>query len=579
MRNIRNVFQNVASLTSDLNKSISIRMTQFFVLLLPGWIAFNLVVCCTVKVEITICFYFTVLLLVMLFFITIGYIFKIERFLADLFNLAVLLVTPVTWYVCGGTTSSSVNSMFIMAIVYFGLCSYGWRRVAGTVISIAEVGGVTVITKRIPELAMPPYAPGQSILTCNSCIGFSTTMVIVLLLFKQISEYRLENERSEAYKEKLRQSNALQKKFLANMSHEIRSPLGIVLGFNELIAKSDNISEIREYSHNISSAGETLRVVINDILDYSKIESGKLEIIENNYSLKNLISEIDKNIRLKASEKVLKFDIEVGENVPDMLYGDDVRIRQCLINILSNAIKYTEKGSVLLKVYGEIDKEDESICNLSFLCHDTGKGIASDAIPHLFSAFERIDESHIRGIEGTGLGLAITKALVDEMNGIISVESVLNEGSDFLITLAQKISDKKSYTDSDLSELSINGIQVAVVDDTKANLTLCKKILELKGANVDTFISGKLFLEALSAKSYDILLIDHMMPEMDGVKVLKKVKETEGPNKETPCLVFTANAMAGAEKEYLDLGFNGFISKPINSNDFVARIIAAKPKK
>lgn len=579
MRNIRNVFQNVASLTSDLNKSISIRMTQFFVLLLPGWIAFNLVVCCTVKVEITICFYFTVLLLVMLFFITIGYIFKIERFLADLFNLAVLLVTPVTWYVCGGTTSSSVNSMFIMAIVYFGLCSYGWRRVAGTVISIAEVGGVTVITKRIPELAMPPYAPGQSILTCNSCIGFSTTMVIVLLLFKQISEYRLENERSEAYKEKLRQSNALQKKFLANMSHEIRSPLGIVLGFNELIAKSDNISEIREYSHNISSAGETLRVVINDILDYSKIESGKLEIIENNYSLKNLISEIDKNIRLKASEKGLKFDIEVGENVPDMLYGDDVRIRQCLINILSNAIKYTEKGSVLLKVYGEIDKEDESICNLSFLCHDTGKGIASDAIPHLFSAFERIDESHIRGIEGTGLGLAITKALVDEMNGIISVESVLNEGSDFLITLAQKISDKKSYTDSDLSELSINGIQVAVVDDTKANLTLCKKILELKGANVDTFISGKLFLEALSAKSYDILLIDHMMPEMDGVKVLKKVKETEGPNKETPCLVFTANAMAGAEKEYLDLGFNGFISKPINSNDFVARIIAAKPKK
>lgn len=575
MRNVRNFFKNTSEAISDMEINISIRMTQFYVMIMPGWIVFNLIACIVSHVEPTIIRYFSGLLVAYVLFAAIGYFFKAERLLSIILDFAILIVTPVSWYICGGTTSSAVNSMFIMSIVHFCLCSVGSRRILGTIFSIAEVGGVTAITKRIPQLAMPPYAPGQSILTCNSCIGFSTTIIIVILLFKQIKEYGLENKRSEAYKEELERSNALQKKFLANMSHEIRSPLGIVLGFNDLIAKSEDLNEIREYSHNIASSGETLRVVINDILDYSKIESGKLEIIEGDYSIRKLLKEIDRNIRLKASEKGLKFDIEIDDTIPDMLWGDDVRIRQCLINILSNAVKYTPSGYILLKVCGGPVPNDTSICNLSFLCHDTGKGIAKEAIPHLFSAFERIDESHIRGIEGTGLGLAITKSLIDEMNGTIHVDSVVGEGSDFLITLSQKISDRKADSITEFAELSLEGVRVGVVDDTKPNLILCKKLLELRGAVVDTYISGKAFLDGCRTNSYDILLIDHMMPEMNGVEVLNEIKKFDSPISKIPCLVFTANAMAGAEKEYLDMGFSGFISKPINKDEFAERILTA----
>lgn len=575
MRDIRDAFKRDVVDAASVNETITTRMTQFFLIIMLGWTAFNLIVCSIFHVEITIICYFSFQLIMFFLFVSIGYLFRIERYLCKLLDLGVILVTPICWYICGGTTSSSVNSMYIMAIVYFCLCSKGANRVMGVLLAIMEVGGVTVITKRFPQLAMPPYAPGESILTCNSCIGFSTTIVIVGMLFKQIREYRLENERSEEYREELLKSNALQKKFLANMSHEIRSPLGIVLGFNDLIAKSDDIEEIKEYSRTISSSGETLRVVINDILDYSKIESGKFEIIEGDYSLKALLKEVGKNIKLMASEKGLKFESRIDENVPDMLIGDDVRIRQCLINVLSNAVKYTRMGSVSLIVTCTMDEADKDICNLSFLCRDTGKGISKEAIPHLFSAFERIDESHMRGIEGTGLGLAITKALIDEMNGTISVESVVGEGSDFYIKLPQKLSDKEPESFTKMEDLSLAGIRLALVDDTRPNLILCKKLLELRGATVDTFDSGKMFVEACKSQAYDLLLIDHMMPGMNGIEVLNALKDYDGPNKNTPRFIFTANAMAGAEKEYMDYGFTGFISKPINKDEFANKLIEA----
>ncbi len=572
MRNGKKIFENIVAVTSDMNKSISLRMSQFYVLIMLGWIAFNLAISCLVHMEKTIILYFSFLLVLLFVFIAIGYIFKIEHYISHLLNIGILVLTPISWYVCGGTTSSAVNSMYIMSIVYFCLCSFGAKRLIGTIVSIIEVGGVTVITKRMPQLAMPPYAPGQSILTLNSSIGFSTTIIIVCLLFKQIKEYRLENERSEAYKNELKKSNELQKMFLANMSHEIRSPLGIVLGFNDLIAQSDDFDDIREYSHNISVAGDTLKVVINDILDYSKIESGKLDIIERDYSMHALIKDISKNIQLKAAEKGLFFRVNMENNIPNMLYGDDVRIKQCLINVLSNAVKYTDNGKVILDIQVDKSKSSSKESYIHFLCHDTGRGIPEEAMPHLFDAFERIDESHSRGIEGTGLGLAITKSLLDEMNGTIYVESQVNVGSNFHIEICQKHSDKKYEATGDASTISLDGIKVAIVDDTKANLVLCKKLLQLRNAQVEIFSSGKEFIEDCMKNKYDVLLIDHMMPEMDGVEVLKAITDGDGPNKETPCLVFTANAMAGAEKEYIELGFDGFVSKPVNVDILVSRI-------
>lgn len=579
MQKRRNIVGDVVALTADMNKSISSRMTQFYVLIMFGWITFNLLICSVVRVESVIIRYFAMLLGILFAFVLIGYFSKKERLMTNVLNVGVLIITPISWYVCGGTTSSAVNSMYILSIVYFGLCSYGKRRLIGTIVSIMEVGGVTAVTKRFPELAMPYYAPGDSILTLNSSIGFSTTIIIVCLLFKQIREYRLENEKSEAYKKELEKSNELQKMFLANMSHEIRSPLGIVLGFNDLISQSTNLEEIREYSHNITTAGDTLKVVINDILDYSKIESGKLDIIERDYSLHSLLDDVCKNIQLKASEKGLSFSMNRAENVPDMLYGDDVRIKQCLVNVLSNAVKYTERGQVVLSVETDREESNDNECRIRFVCHDTGRGIPEEAVPYLFNAFERIDESRSRGIEGTGLGLAITKSLLDEMDGEITVDSKVNVGSDFRISLLQKVSDKKSVYHVDSSEASLAGMKIGVVDDTKANLILCRKLLQLKGAEVETFSSGREFVDVCENQKFDVLLIDHMMPEMDGVKVRKAIFEGGGMNADTPCIVFTANAMAGAEKEYLEMGFDGFVSKPINVDVLVAKIRKATDRK
>lgn len=572
MAELKDVIKEVSKATEELDKSISVKMERTYAIAMLFWMLFNLGIGVAARVDASIIRYFSLMFALLAIGLFIGNFFSIRKYLVEVLNLSIILLVPVTWYMCGGTESSSANSMFIMAIVYFGLCAYGKRRVIGMIVSIAEVGAATGVTKRFPELAHPPYAPGPSVMTLNSSIGFSTTMVIVTLLFKQIREYRNQHERSERYKRDLEQSNKLQKLFLANMSHEIRSPLGIVLGFNELIAKSENINDIREYSHNISSAGETLKVVINDILDYSKIESGKLDIIERDYSLVRMLNEIEKNIRLKASEKGLDFHINIDSNVPDMLFGDDVRIRQCIINILSNAVKYTEKGKISLTVKSETDKQNADGVVLSFSCLDTGRGIKKEALPHLFDAFERVDESGSRTIEGTGLGLAITKTLVDEMNGNICVESTVGVGSEFTIKLGQTISTKKNELVDAEVNLSLDGIRVGVVDDTKPNLILCRKLLELKKASVETFDNGRDFLESCKENKYDILLIDHMMPQMDGIMVLTELKKLEGPNRDTPCLIFTANAMAGAEKEYLDYGFDGFISKPINKDEFAAKL-------
>ena len=571
MSKIKSAILETYKLITGTKNNISIRMTQYFLFLILAWNAWNFLGNAVLNQQKIITYYFGILTTSLLLFLFLGYLVRKEAYFVEAFNIALVVMTPVTWYVCGGSTSNTVNSLFILVIIYYTLCSYGKRRIIGCAVTILEVATCNSMVARNSAFAKPPYAPGPFLQGNNTLLGMSTTIVIILLMLKQVREYTDEKSRSEAYEEDLKRSYELQKMFLANMSHEIRSPLGIVLGFNDLIAQSESITDIREYSKNIAASGETLKVVINDILDYSKIESGKLDIIERDYSLKKMVEEIKRNIKLKASEKGLSFTVSIDEDVPDMLFGDDVRIRQCLINVLSNAVKYTENGDVLLKVSKAESKED-GICTLKFVCHDTGKGIPKEAIPYLFSAFERVDESHNRGIEGTGLGLAITKSLMDEMNGTILVESTVGVGSDFTLVLSQKLSEKQPVCSEKEAEYSLKDCRIAVVDDTKPNLILCKKILELYGANVSTFDNGVSFLDACSKSKYDVLLIDHMMPVMDGIEVHKRLVEAKGLNSDTPCLAFTANAMAGVEKEFLDMGFDGFVSKPVNKASLVSKI-------
>ena len=492
-------------------------------------------------------------------YLTIGYLAHKEPQFARMYVYIVLIVNPFMWYFSGGgRTSSSI--LFISELVCFVMCLEGTKQKVFITLNLVSSGIIQNASRHLPNPVFPMDERQYQI--SSSVLGIATSLLIASLLIKQKREYALERENVIKSEKDLERSNSLQKNFLANMSHEIRSPLGIVMGFNDLIKDSNDIKQIHEYSQDITQAGSTLLAVINDILDYSKIESGKLDIIESDYSFDELIGEIKRDIALKCDEKGLEFIVNVDDDIPKYLKGDVIRIKQCLINVLSNAVKYTNKGTVKFDIKCSAKEADDRY-NIQFIMSDTGKGISKEALPNLFTAFQRLDEGVNRGIEGTGLGMAITKNLLDEMNGTIDVESEVGVGSTFTIELAQTIGAPGKEMVVDEDENMLQGIKVLVVDDTPVNLMLVRKLLERDGAEVTTLESGRECLENVKDNIYDIILLDHMMPEMNGVEEYECLRKQGGPNKETPIVMLTANAMAGAEKEYLEMGFNGYLSKPI----------------
>lgn len=547
----------------DRETSLEIRLLRFFVVCKLLWAMVNMAGCMVVRMPKATTSAYLALFLVIIFFQTLGMRTKWNKVVVIFYFISNLVGIPILWYFVGGGRSSA-GILFVAQVILFVMCSRGRTQKIFVIISLISSGMVQGITARMANPVFPmeqwQYQKGGSVL------GLSTTLLIAFLLLMQKREYQKERESVIKSEKELARSNSLQKNFLANMSHEIRSPLGIVMGFNNLIKDSDDIEQIHEYSRDITKAGTTLLAVINDILDYSKIESGKVDIIEADYSLKEMIDDIQKDIGFKCNEKGLKFVVRKDENIPDSLYGDNIRIRQCLINVLSNAVKYTEKGIVVFNVKcEEVNNSDEY--KLYFIVKDTGKGISEDALPNIFTAFQRLDEGMNRGIEGTGLGMAITKNLLDEMNGTIEVESTLGNGSTFTISLSQKKGNNVTLAEEvDVTE-GLDGIKVLVVDDTVLNLTLVKKLLEKDGAEVVTIDNGKDALAEIAENKFNVILLDHMMPDMNGVEVFEHIKENGGVNLDTPIIMLTANAMSGAMQEYLDMGFDGYLSKPIPPNE------------
>lgn len=565
-----NFLENAIKISDDDREtSLEIRLLRFFIVCELVWALINTLGCLGIGMPKETTIGYATLFVILIIFQTLGRLTNWHKAVMMIYFIANLVGVPVLWYLAGGGRSSA-SILFVGQIILFVMCSRGKTQKIFVIISLISSGMVQGVTARMPNPVLPmepwQYQRGGSVL------GLSTSLLIAFLLLRQKQEYQKEREAVINSEKELERSNSLQKNFLANMSHEIRSPLGIVLGFNNLIKESDDLNQVHEYSKVISKTGTTLLTVINDILDYSKIESGKLDIIEADYSFNEMIEDIQDDIALKCEEKNLKFVVKKDENIPDSLYGDNIRIKQCLINVLSNAVKYTEKGIILFTIKCEEIKADDQY-KLSFIVKDTGKGISEDALPKIFSAFQRLDENMNRGIEGTGLGMAITKNLLDEMNGTIEVESTLGSGSTFTITLVQrKGSGVVANEEVDITE-SLEGIRVLVVDDTELNLVLVKKLLEKDGANVTTFDNGKDALAELAGTEYDVILLDHMMPVMNGVEVFQNIKENGGVNQETPIIMLTANAMAGAMQEYLEMGFDDYLSKPIFPNKLKEMII------
>ena len=393
----------------------------------------------------------------------------------------------------------------------------------------------------------------------------------------------LEDARTEA-----NQANAAKSIFLANMSHEIRTPINSILGMNEMILREATDDHILEYADDIRKSGDTLMSLINNILDFSKIESGKMEIRPAGYSVFRLLRECYHLVEGRAQEKDLPIEIKCTADIPRELQGDMERIKQILVNLLTNSIKYTRAGKVTLSVKWASFSDTEGL--IEFVVTDTGQGISEEDFTKLFKEFQRIDEDKNRTVEGTGLGLAICRELLKMMDGNITVSSTPGEGSVFTVSLPQKILDPMPSGEFELIKEAAPArsaykesfhapeARILVVDDIEMNLKLISALLKKTGMQISVANSGERAIDICKNEEFDLILMDHMMPPPDGYETMKLIKKAGGHNAGIPVIVLTANAVEGAEVTYLSMGFDGYLSKPILSKDLEAMLIRFLPE-
>ena len=402
-----------------------------------------------------------------------------------------------------------------------------------------------------------------------------------------IRELKALNERANEMAQTAKRANNAKSDFLSNMSHEIRTPMNAVLGMNEMIMRECDDPQIREYSANIENSGKMLLSIINDILDFSKIEAGKMDIIPVDYDLSTIINDIVNMNRPRAEAKNLKFEVKADENLPKYLNGDSIRIKQVITNLVNNAIKYTNEGSVTVEIKGEISLTNT--LGMYIGVKDTGKGIKEEDQNKLFKSFQRIDEKNNRNVEGTGLGLAITEGFVRLMGGQIGVKSEYGHGSLFYVTIPQKIvkegklgdyrvNNKKDTTINYKESFKAKDAKVLIVDDTNVNIVVFKGLLKKTQISIDTASSGIEALDLCKDNKYDIIFLDHMMPEMDGMEVLKQLQlPVYDINSKTPKIALTANAVAGSKDMYIEAGFSDYLSKPMNPEQLEKMVIKYLP--
>ena len=408
-------------------------------------------------------------------------------------------------------------------------------------------------------------------------------------LMKTMDELEVARKDAEEARHEAERANSVKSDFLANMSHEIRTPINSILGFDEIILRESNDKDITQYASNIKLSGQTLLTLINDILDFSKIESGMMDIIPVNYDLKQLLADMVLMIMNRAMEKGLNVRCEIDEKLPRVLHGDDVRIRQIITNLLTNAVKYTKQGEVVLSV--SLVKEGNPT-GIRVSVRDTGIGIRKEDQQELFSAFRRVDEKKNRNIEGTGLGLAICVRILELMNSELVLESEYGKGSDFSFVIEQEVVDETPVGQFSITEeeshrnveitrenFTAPDARILVVDDVALNLSVFKQLLKNSKMNIETAETGAQALDMIRSGNYDIVFMDYLMPEMDGIETLQKGRD-EGiiDMHKLPVVALTADAVSGARDMFVTAGFSDYLTKPIQIKQLIEILIKYLPK-
>ena len=485
----------------------------------------------------------------------------------------VFVILPSLYFFGGGIRGGGVLWV-LFAFTYAGLVLTGaWRIVIFFSIVLITLS-CYVIEYYHPEFI---YRHSNNMFLMDSFVSIILVgSVCFVITWLQNTLYIGENNRTKEAVKKAEDLSRAQNRFFSGMSHEIRTPINAILGLNELILRDQRISkEVAGHATRIESSGKMLLTLIDDMLDFSKAEAGGMEIVPVNYDVGEMFTEVVNMFQVRAGEKGLKFIFSIDPKIPSVLCGDEIRIMQIMINLINNAIKYTQEGSVELRV--ESETRDEKTIDLTISVTDTGIGIQKEALPYIFDVFKRITVGKDSHIEGTGLGLAIVKGLTDLMGGTVAVNSVYGAGSTFTVSFPQEIADSKAIGELDIqneddekkksyeSLFHAPEARILVVDDNEINLEVECKLLEGTQMAIHGVMSGKEALEMCLKEKYDAILMDHIMPEMDGIECLENIRNQEGGlNRSTPVVVLTANAGSVDRETYYRAGFDGYMLKPVS---------------